>query len=941
MKKNGGYSLVEIVIAAVIFGIVASASMKAFMFISKQSVKVDERAYAVQKAIQMMEELRSLVQQQGAVIGVLDDYDNGSNYKYTLSTLSEVNGANNAQHVNDNPADPISGNSENSTYNSGKYKRKITVERTNESLSRRVFVRVYRSSDGELLAETASVLRTLPPNFVPTQVYDVYVLTLENVPGWWVALSTLAPTFGTIVQDLQNRNPGLNLNVHYITRLAYGRDPYYRPYVNTATRSDTTASPWVYFLPGNINGSFTYYTASSINGNINDDGTPTSNDGIYPYSLADQYNHAVRQPDEERMYAEARSAYAAAGQQTMPEPSFRMLLDRMNAGTGTENDGTPYDYRNAIIINLHGELMPLPPVRNYSDAAKRPTAGTAAERKWRVVTHPERLRYDAGNAFKLRVYPFVSDPEDANFPDDNTGAYSTIPDVTVMIVSTQVTSSTAFAAANMTIRKMVGSSTTTYAWSTTTSGSDYTLTYPTTYQTLITLKNSPVRHSEYNTDHTGLNEAAADRLYGLEYIPCLVQNTASFAEATKDLQDPTNNVPKNTARWTIAVANAAALPNGTYTIETRIGTDLTTGVSTEPANLSRTYAWIGASSTVPMSERYQVLGDPRHCPYADIKSQHKFNWWFRSDIVAADYPGFLWDDNATAVQEAFGPSGDAMDIMEDVPRLFEMVRKGLLNTTSLLSSVTGWSFYYIGFGGEMGADSNNGFGSGLPIIGTPWTPNSTASANIDEISKWASNSYQRIIAHSTDGTADHTNWFSLNWIGELYPDEAASVWVANGNLPTGNTFAGDNWKDRRYFRAPFYISDTAAAANYGLNMYSQNLDTVFPNISPMKQPGPNGSGSFFNGQPSGAPTAYFNHAGPSNTATLTSSGTAVSQDFNFPLPSPLTSSGNNHRPFLINQTGTAPAERNQSSYVAQRSTISYVETYYDSSNAGYATSALI
>ena len=34
-RGERGYSLVEIVIAAAIFGIVASATMKAFMFISK------------------------------------------------------------------------------------------------------------------------------------------------------------------------------------------------------------------------------------------------------------------------------------------------------------------------------------------------------------------------------------------------------------------------------------------------------------------------------------------------------------------------------------------------------------------------------------------------------------------------------------------------------------------------------------------------------------------------------------------------------------------------------------------------------------------------------------------------------------------------------------------------------------------------------------------
>src|ERR1041385_6512164 len=62
----------------------------------------------------------------------------------------------------------------------------------------------------------------------------------------------------------------------------------------------------------------------------------------------------------------------------------------------------PSQYRNAIIINLHGELFPFPPVRNYSDAAKDPA-------QWpnvRAVTHPEQLRTTNSDVLRLRVYSY-------------------------------------------------------------------------------------------------------------------------------------------------------------------------------------------------------------------------------------------------------------------------------------------------------------------------------------------------------------------------------------------------------------------------------------------------------------------------------------------------------------------------------------------------------
>src|SRR5690606_38590731 len=69
--------------------------------------------------------------------------------------------------------------------------------------------------------------------------------------------------------------------------------------------------------------------------------------------------------------------------------------------------------------NLHGELLPAPPLRNYSDPAKLPSYQPFV----RVVTHPEELRTQRPGSggtetedVRLRVYAYATDP--AGVPSD-------------------------------------------------------------------------------------------------------------------------------------------------------------------------------------------------------------------------------------------------------------------------------------------------------------------------------------------------------------------------------------------------------------------------------------------------------------------------------------------------------------------------------------------
>ena len=67
-------------------------------------------------------------------------------------------------------------------------------------------VRMFRMRKGDLapgesMAEVSSVIRTIGDAFPTTQVYDVYLLALENVPGWWVYMDAIQPFLEATLTD--------------------------------------------------------------------------------------------------------------------------------------------------------------------------------------------------------------------------------------------------------------------------------------------------------------------------------------------------------------------------------------------------------------------------------------------------------------------------------------------------------------------------------------------------------------------------------------------------------------------------------------------------------------------------------------------------------------------------------------------------------------------
>ena len=891
-----GLTLVELLISVTILAMVAMAVISSRYFMAKRSQVNSDKAYAAEKAIQMMEELKALVagsEQSAGGIGVLDSYDDGSSAYNPLLTTDKIVTS---------PSDPLSGNR---AFNGGwRFLRNISIQRVvNDPNARRVFIRVFKSSDTNTalpdtdLADVGGVLRTIASVNAPSQVFDVYILALANVPGWWAQVPTLQNTFNSIIQTIQQLNPGFIVRKHYITRTAFGRDQQYFPFVNQQYHTDTAnAVSWIYLYPGTLNDdngtANQYYSSADLQGigDVNIDGNQTT---TTPYPICDMYNHAVRYPDEVALYNKALASDPTT------QPSLRMLLEQMNS--------SPQSFTNALIVNLHGELLPMPAMRNYSDAAKDPLNDSGfGGPNIRVVTHPECLHYPTKTAMNLRVYAYydgfdgtggITGP--ASYP-----ATAVVPKITVFLPNEGIVASA------VSLTAIVGNNTVTYSdFGEVTSGvasmgmswssgmTNITGSGPST-QLYITLYNTPLRCPQGPVS-TGLN--ASNWLYGLEYIPCPIKGNGNPFNAF-DLSSSSLNA-KNTARWVISFLGG--LPDNTdsnhpYTIETRIGTDLLSGtLADNTPNLSRTYVWVGNNAPPPITEQYQFIGDPRHCPYMDVKNGSQngdpvsigpdaYNWYFTSIPNGTNYNGFNQTTN--------GWGTEANDV--DVPRYYQIFRNALMNTQAIWSTMNGFSYYYYGMGGEFGGDTAP-FQNGVTYAQKPWVSNSTTPKTVDEIltQTWASANIKnaRIIMNTAK------TWYAKNWLGELYPDSQYTTWKNTGNLPTGTG---------NFYREAYNSANLTSAPN-AWNGPTRKLGTSTAG---------EGCASFLNGISSGS--KFFQHdSGPNNTqnATIQQLGVNLQPIFTIPLASPVSCT----RPWCIDYSGSnsKPTEWANSAYSGQRTTL--------------------
>ncbi|MGC8889290.1 MAG: type IV pilus modification PilV family protein [bacterium] len=869
MKR--GFTLIEVIISLFVLGIVFAVIANYIAMTFNYTSSNQDIAFANIKANQLIEELKSYIRKgEEKRAEYLDNFDDGTSYNPVLTTAKDAT-----------PDYVLSGNSKLSD-GSWKFYRRITIKKLPNIESRDVryvIVEIFKRVGNEYkrLSNISSIISTIGSPDIPQQVYDVYLIAIENVPGWWVNTTNLRMMIDSAISEMESRNPNLTIRAHWITRLSYGRDEYYRPYINKA---NTVASsiPWAYIYPGLLNNyaqaNSYYYDANFIKGKLNIDGV--FNDGTY--ALADQFNHSMRYPDEL-----ARYNYEKQSNPNL-EPSWRMLMEDLFSN--------PDKYKNSIIITLHGELIPFPPLRNYSDPAKDPESLPGV----RVVTHPEKLKYNTGEDVNLRVYAYL-------MPN-----YS-IPDkVNITILLRGIDDPTII----KNVTKIIGDSTTPYSYSDDSSNYSVSVLRDSNNAligTKILLKNTPTTCPYHNSSKTGLY--STKKLYGLEYIPCPV-GTSSNPFAWQDLTTKGNS-PKNTARWIITLdgSTLSSISPTMLTIETYIG-DKDVNSIPDPIqytpNRSRTYTWIGLEP--PITEKFQFMGDPRYCPYLDVKANGGYNKWFTSNL--SGYYGFT-GSNGWGMPYSSNPPFDS-----DIPRYFQIFRDGILRSSSIFNSVAGFSFYYVGFGQEMGGDTANPYINNLldnPISSLPWG-GSGGTNKVDEIipDDGANQSYCRLIKDK------NSNWYSRVWLGELYPDSQYNNWKTNGNL-TAPTFYREKYK-------------TIDSSDYPYDRFKRTCE-YGPPTALNGSSNPTNSNLGFNHEHRNPPNA-------SNTATLTEDGRRMNEAFNIVLPESMDA----RRPFALNVNlrtkGWMPPQWNDSSFSSYRGTLSFYKSYYNASfDSSYRSSALL
>ena len=845
-NRQRGASFLELMVAISIVG-VALLVMLQQLSISHRETEIErDRVFAYQKGLAILNELQAAVE-RGLVTNA-NDLESLADVEDSpvLTTLRDESGAVLP------PDHPSSGNIR--RLGQWVWNRRVEIHPTpgNPRL-RRIQVSVRKPlRDGGPVQTFAAVatLLNLPDESGPTsQAYDLYVLALNAVPSSYMSVPSLRGTFQAAIDEISQRAPGLRFRVHWITELGYGRDPGYVPYFNT-TEGATFAAPSVYWYPSKCDQVTPALFAPELFGSVarTDAGImhgydPTTNP--YPHTTADRFNHARRYPEASKLF----DARVAAGTVKATEPPLQILLEQMYA--------QPERYRNAIFINLHGEVIPYPPLRNYSDPARDPVGHSGV----RVVTHPGRIRPERdpdgdGNhadtrPVELRVYAYK----------ENTALAGDLLDAPITLrifgvdLTRNVNGSASAAAPTLEIHRLIGGvdpdTGTTLGPSTEYAAFDdpegvapqlaaRTHPHEMAYEcgfvaapepfTWIKLHDTPVVAPA--VDMRGL--LPTSRLYGLEYIPSPI----AFPVPTErdfpiDLASDGLG-PKNTARWRIRIpadvfeagfdglgfANTDQL----VTIDTRIGTELGTGTMwptpLQPWNVSTTWAWWARTpDAVPLTERYQILGDPRHNPYVDLCADgssfpNGYDWYFDDlrdglDDACGDWP-CLHDER---LRDGFGPG-----VFFDVPRIAQVWRTAMMRATTIFTSFGGRMAGSVSIGGDwcLPAEPGQVEFRTLPVHGavygitgyaavdtlTPDDPSSPAAPG-------APATFPKLGAVYVVGNSN-TFW-ARPWLGELWPDSAVATWSTEFNLSTNPSSGG-------YHRVPRQEALLPAIVPAGTNL---------------------------------------------------------------------------------------------------------------------------
>jgi hypothetical protein len=819
-----GSTIIELTVAIAIVGVAILVLLQQITLSHHEGESSRDKVFAYQKALGMLAEIQVAITRReiGDVTGLEARAD--SLPSPVLTTL-RPGGFEVA------PDHPMSGNLLRGA--EWTWLRRVSISAQPGARGmRRVEVEVLRRPDAggppRVAAAVSALVQVAEAAAASVQEFDVYVLALAAVPSTSLPPAGMRAVLETAVASLEERSPGLRFRLHWISELGYGRDPLYVPFVNEVERA-VDAAPLAYWYPGRIDEvSPALFAAEHFGGRIRTEVglvngyDPAANP--HPFSVADRFNHAMREPAARDLF-ERR---VAAGLADADAPPLQLLLADMHAA--------PERFRNAILVNLHGDVLPYPPLRNESDAARDPEHHPGV----RVVTHPAQLRpardpdgdglHGDSEDLELRVHAYKLDPVVGP-------AVLPVP-ITLRILgvdlSANVNGADPSLPTTLEVRRLpggvdpgtgVGSGVHGYAEFDSADGLPPELaSRGAPFEMAIEwgFATSPEPHTWLRLHHTpliappveGRGLAPSDRLYGMDHVPSPVVAAGSGGPRGDFAVDLASAVagPKNTARWRIRVPAAVFAPgfpggglediDQRLSFETLLGDDPAAGTAwphpIRPRARSVGYAWWARSpDAVPLTERYQILGDPRLCPYADLVAggrsfPHGYSRYF-DDLRG---PG----GDATALWPCLDPDrlGDGFaGVQADVPRLAQVWREALVASSAILAQGGGRLLGAVSFGGEVCQPAEiGGLGPRALEVAGAWFGTSGA-VQVDQLSPADPLTTPAAPGGGALGGSRGAStvvelgggFWARPWLGELAPDTAASDWASLGNLPTSGAGA--------------------------------------------------------------------------------------------------------------------------------------------------------
>ncbi|MHC5065657.1 MAG: type IV pilus modification PilV family protein [Planctomycetota bacterium] len=932
-----GSTYLELLIAMSIVGVGLMVMAEQLVIGHTEIQSSANRAFAYRKAAAMLAEI-----QRGISSGDFEDASDlealadGSSYNPRLSTLVDENGQLLPPDHLMSANIPLPG----VLPATWAWSRRLEVTGIADRPDlRHLKVSVYRldpQGKWHSLAHLSWIAAMSTAPFQRIKEYDLYILAINSMPSNWMSLGEARIALENAAGELENTENGLRLRMHWITKAGYGRDALYAPFVNRSSNAHDNA-PYAYWYPGNTADPGTgedLYDPELLEARIRTESTFENDydavDNSEPFALADQFNHCLRLPEARDLFQRR----VAAGLENENEPPLQLLLEDLAAD--------PDRYRNAIFLNLHGSALPMPPLRNYSDAAKDPQNHPGV----RVVTHPAFLRtprdpnqdsdHSDSRELEFRVYAYKTDP---------TSGPAVLSDpITLQIPGGDLTNAiNASSNPSLLVRRLVGGINTSTGLPTGTgrnyesfdhtaglpplnsvASQPYEMSYEAGYTT------TPFPHTWIKLYGTPLvcpqiffkGLQSSDWLFGMEYIPSPVKSGGEF---TEDLDDWGFD-PKNTARWRIRIpVNSMVTEADTdrrISAITRIGENMNSGMAwptqTQPHNLSITHSWWASSPEfVPYTERFQWNGDPRHNPYADLVAggfsfPHGYNWHAddlndNSDNVASDWPCF----DAARLQDGFGAGSRS-----DVPRLMQLLRNGLQESNSVFVSAGGPLASFMPLGGEMALPG--GPAAAPRSVTVPGSFFGMGGSRLAS-SMLCSDADPSVLAGEQvvmgNGSSD---FWAKPWLGELWPDSEYTSILNDGNLPAGS----GNGAFKRALRSQANLS--------GLPKGSRN-----ENVDYGAEVGAEGAIAVMD---SGTATQTFQHILPVTPpdASLTTEAASIADAVNEVLPTTLPCSS----PFAADLPLSSPLPYFNYTDSYPKSLASVYESYYDSDQDQYAAGAI-